>query len=164
MLCNIVSLQEYPLKACKFTAYRCILWKLVSLQLIGLYFTARVFLGSNLLPTRSVLLPSTWPVTSISKSDHDRAHDRAQASKPASQDRCPPDHQKVTKTSPKTILRDTKSVKKWKNWNVSKTRCFYCVYSTYRHCILASFPSLDHQKHGPGHCLPFGHTKSQTNH
>ena len=45
-----------------------------------------------------------------------------------------------------------------------KNHGFYYVYCTYSHCILASFPSLDHQKHGPRNCFPLWHPKSETNH
>ena len=38
-----------------------------------------------------------------------------------------------------------------------KHHCFYHGYSTYSHRIPAAFPPLDHQKHGPGNCLPLWH-------
>ena len=44
-----------------------------------------------------------------------------------------------------------------------KNQRFYYVSGTCSHCILASFPSLDHQKHGPGNCLPFWCPKSKKN-
>ena len=72
--------------------------------------------------------------------------------------------------APKTIQNDTQnppsghqiseSVEKVKPL---KNDSFYNGLSTYSHSILASFPSQDHQKHGPGHCLPFWYPKSQKN-
>ena len=59
------------------------------------------------------------------------------------------------KMIPKTIPPAIKLVNKWKKWNHSRNIVFYHSLSTYSQCILASFPSLDHQKHEPGHSLPF---------
>jgi hypothetical protein len=42
-----------------------------------------------------------------------------------------------------------------------KTHGFYTSYDTFSHCILASFPSAEHQKHGPGNFCPVRHPKSQ---
>ena len=42
-----------------------------------------------------------------------------------------------------------------------KTHCFSSGYSTFSPCILASFPSPDHQKHGPENFPPVRHSKSQ---
>ena len=40
----------------------------------------------------------------------------------------------------------------------------YFSYSTCSHQIQAAFLSLDHQKHGPGNCLPLWHPQSENNH
>ena len=42
-----------------------------------------------------------------------------------------------------------------------KTHCFYSGYSTFSHCILASFPSAEHEKHGAGNFPPARHPTSQ---
>ena len=73
----------------------------------------------------------------------------------------PPTNSKMT---PKTLPPDINLVNKWKKWNHSKTIVFYYGLNTYSHCILASFPSLDHQKHGPRNCFPLWHPKSKKNH
>ena len=57
----------------------------------------------------------------------------------------PPGHQ---------ISEEVKKVKS------PKTHSFYTGCSACSHCIPASFPSLDHQNHGPGNCFPFCHPRS----
>ena len=79
------------------------------------------------------------------------------------QKKCPQGHQKSLKRHLKPAPGHRFS-EKVENVKSLSNPCFYYVYSTYRHCILASFPSLDHQKHGPGTSLPFWHPKSQKNH
>ena len=69
---------------------------------------------------------------------------------------------KDTKMLPKSIPQDTKLLSG--KSEIVENILFYNVYSTCRHCIPALFPSLDHQKHGPGNCLPFYLPKSQKNH
>ena len=130
MLCNIVSLHVHPLKACKFTAYRCILWKLVNLQLIGLYFTARMFLGCNLLPPWSNPLPPTWRVLWIwapAGNPWKTIKFQACSQYPQISLKVCPRSPKVTKMTAKTIPGDTKFVNTWKKWNISKTLVFNMV-------------------------------------
>ena len=130
MLCNDASLQVHALKACKYTAYRCILWKLLNLQLIGLYFTARMFLGCNLLPPWMNTLPSTWCCARIwAPPGNPWKTIKCQACSPYPQIslKVCPRSPKVTKMTPKTIPGDTKFVNKWKTWNISKTLVFTMV-------------------------------------
>ena len=53
-----------------------------------------------------------------------------------------------------TITRIYKQYQKMKSL---KNRWFCYGLSTSSLCILTSFPSLDHQKDGPGNCLPLWH-------
>ena len=127
MLCNIVSLQVHALKACKFTAYRCILWKLLNLQLIGLYFTARMFLGCNLLPPWTSTLPPTWcgpRIWAPPGNPWKTIKFQACSQYPQISLKVCPRSPKVTKMTPKTLPGDTKFVNKWKTWNISKTIVF----------------------------------------
>ena len=123
MLCNDASLQVHPLKACKFTAYRCILWKLLNLQLIGLYFTAGMFLGCNLLPPWTRALPSTWRVLWIwapPGNPWKTIKFQACSQYPQISLKVCPRSPKVTKMTPKTVPGDTKFLNKWKKWNITK--------------------------------------------
>ena len=127
MLCNDASLQVHPLKACKFTAYRCILWKLLNLQLIGLYFTARMFLGCNLLPSWTRVLPSTWCCARIwhpPGNPWKTIKFQACSQYPQISLKVCPRSPKVTKMIAKTIPQDSKLLNKWKKWNHVKTTVF----------------------------------------
>ena len=130
MLCTTASLQVHPLKICKLTAYRCILWKFVNLQLTGLYFTARMFLGCNLLPIWSDPLPSTWWGRRIWAPQGDPWNTikfRACPQYPQILLKARPRSPKVTQMTPKTPPGDTKFVNTWKKWNISKTLVFIMV-------------------------------------
>ena len=70
---------------------------------------------------------------------------------------------KDTKMTPEIIPQSTKFLNKWKKRDHSKTSAFANGYSTYSTCILASFLSLDHQKHEPGNRLPPWHPESEKN-
>ena len=75
------------------------------------------------------------------------------------QKKCPKGHQKTPKCrlKPPPGHQFSEKVEKVKPL---KNHSFYYGYSTYSHRILAPFPSLNHQKHGPGTSLPFWHPKS----
>jgi len=127
MLCNDASLQVHPLKACKFTAYRCILWKLVNLQLIGLYFTARMFVGCNLLPSWTGTLPSTWCCARIwdpPGNPWKTIKIQACSQYPQKSLKVSPRPPKYSKMWSQILPQDTKLVNKWKKWNHSKTTVF----------------------------------------
>ena len=73
---------------------------------------------------------------------------------------CSHGDQKTSKCDLNLSLRIPNSWISGKSEIIQNTMFLY-GYSTCNHCTLASFPSLDHQKHGPGTCLPFCHPKSQ---
>ena len=140
------------------------LCKIVSLQPYSLYFTARMLLGwlftarlnrSSYLPFwwcsqilgSPEIIPNLWKFQCLSSTSKN-------------QKMSPEGHQQVSKWHLKSSFRHqiAESVTKVKSF---KNRWFYYGLSTSSLCILASFPSLDHQKDGPGNCLPLWHPKSQ---
>ena len=130
MLCTTASLQVHSLKICKLTGYRCILWKFVNLQLIGLYFTARMFLGCNLLPTWNTPIPPTWwgrRIWAPPGNPWKTIKFQACSQYPQISLKVCPRSPKVTKMTPETLPGDTKLVNTWKKWNISKTLVFTMV-------------------------------------
>ena len=165
---QVIWLPFNALQVCKFTAlqciailqvYKCILlnpqnWNLTALQLV--FYSQNVIrlvvycqAGKTFYPPLCGLpqimgspeiIPNLWKF-------------QGPSSTPKNQKMSPEGHQQVSKWHLKSPFRHqiAESVTKVKSF---KNHCIYYGLSTSSLCILATFPSLDHQKDGPGNCLP----------
>ena len=138
MLCNIASWQVHPLKSSELIAYSliaCILQP--ECFKVGCYSTAGQafnlpFCGSSQILGSPEIIPNLWKF-------------QGPSSTPKNQKMSPEGHQQVSKWHLKSPFRHqiAESVTKVKSF---KNRWFYYGLSTSSLCMLASFPSLDHQK------------------
>ena len=152
MLCNIASLQVHPLKFSE----------LISYSLVACILQPECYKVGCLLPSWINNLPPTLMAPSdpgVSRHHVKSLQIQISFQYLKNQKMLPPGHQQVSKWHLKPFLwhQIAESVKKVKSF---KNHCIYSGLGTSSLWILASFPSLDHQKEGPGNCLPLWPPKS----